>query len=111
MAKSALEILIAARELISVPERWTKGAMARDARGNSVPVGSKVANQFCSKGAVLHSCNRAGGGYFEAIRYLGLAMHDLVARWQDEHEHPEVLAAFDRAIELARQEEEAHGRA
>src|SRR5271168_1429055 len=46
------ETLIAARELISVPERWTQGEYARDENRNFCEPFESQATCFCSIGAL-----------------------------------------------------------
>lgn len=53
---TTLQILQAARELISVPERWTRGTHARDASGMPVPPYSPSACCWCLSGALWRVC-------------------------------------------------------
>lgn len=96
------ETLIAARELIAEPERWTKGRAMEVAEDGSV--------RYCASGAL----SAAGGHHNEVIencsacaaadvltsvlpRRLGVSgFNDL-----ESTTHADVLAAFDRAIEAA----------
>lgn len=41
-----------AYELLSSPEKWTKGTYARDEEGNSISCKSPEAVQFCALGAI-----------------------------------------------------------
>ena len=84
---TTLEILKAARELLAVPERWTKGALARSQNGDDVnPKSSEAAHSFCIVGAIGRS-------------NIDYDSFDL-AYWNDapERTHAEVLARFDEAI-------------
>jgi hypothetical protein len=92
------EILTAARELISAPERWTQEAFARDAGGNSCSEKLERAVCFCSWGAF----HRAGYSII-AEHFLRSEMDGMPGRFNDTHTHAEVLAAFDRAIEAAKE--------
>lgn len=101
---STKDALIAARDLISDPKRWTQGVLARDSNGNNDSVYGETACSFCASGALL----RVSRGFFtEAIRALMVAdgqdPNDLEAPtvpiFNDTHTHAEVLALFDRAIE------------
>lgn len=47
------DILKAAKQLISTPERWTKGFYARDKEGNTVRVSYPEAVCWCAEGALF----------------------------------------------------------
>ncbi|WP_454813801.1 DUF6197 family protein [Labrys neptuniae] len=111
-----LEILKQARELISVPERWTRGESARDYNGDYVAENSPSAVCWCALGSMSAVNGGHGGGIYSAARDLlvqaispipalteGGAI-GIVAEFNDSHTHAEVLAAFDRAILEARSE-------
>lgn len=99
---SALEVLIAARARIATPDRWCQGAYWRGANGEVVESYGSDCVSCCSLGA-LHSV----GDSDEARQYLREANAKVpcwnLAVWNDapDRTHAEVLAAFDRAIELA----------
>ena len=96
-----LEILKRARELISVPERWTQGSFARDAKGLDIDNSrSKRAVCWCSWGALEHVTN-GRAGLADAICILQKAMRMPVARYNDLYSHKATLRAFDRAIAVA----------
>lgn len=118
------EVLRAARELISVPERWTQGSMGRTADG---AIYSPLDNTdferfikleavcFCAMGAVFHCASDELHGE-SSVKQLAAAIHDdadeelfrdVVADFNDSIRttHDKVLAAFDRAIALAEQSE------
>lgn len=101
---SILEILQKARALIADPEHWTRGVSARTRHGIPCTVGE--GHSFCAIGAL----DRAMAGVVwsldqefphdilrKAIGTLG------IADWNDRSNHVDVLAGFDKAIELARQ--------
>lgn len=112
-----LEILVAARERISAPERWTQHANARSASKCSVEPLSQVAVCWCSLGALIAVIEP--NDHFEpldrAMASLASAVvkHDpfiersiqrsvMIARFNDNHTYAEVLSAFDSAIESQR---------
>lgn len=103
---TTLEILKAARELISVPERWTQGAYARDNQGAPCATTSDEATCFCVRGAVRRVSyspfvNINFAARIAAYKALEEAGEDgRLACWQDapERTHAEVLARFDTAI-------------
>jgi hypothetical protein len=109
--QTVVEVLIAARELISVPERWTKSAYARSADGRPIGpcgVASQDAVCWCPVGAVDRLVEDGTDLAAYALDYLQMVVGGgRVANWNDAQErtHAEVLAAFDKAIELARAEE------
>jgi len=97
------QVLRAARAKIEVPERWTKDAFARDATG--FPVYPRHRNAACWDiyGALdvatdNEEARHQATGALTAVTMWGLAY------WQDNlsgthaQAHPEVLAAFDKAI-------------
>lgn len=53
---TTVEVLKAARDLISDPVRWTIQVSARDAQGNSVAPHSALAVRFCAYGAIENVC-------------------------------------------------------
>lgn len=100
------EILIAARAKIEAPERWTKGEFARTEDGKACRSSSDAASCYCMEGAVL-SQPYLWRKKARACAILRLAVVTLdyptTPSWNDapDRTHAEVLAAFDRAIELA----------
>jgi len=102
------EILRAAREIISVPERWTQGASALSGRGNVVNARSPSAKCWCSFGAIDKAGSRSIAKLRTAEGILRAALKaESIILWNDapERTHAEVLAAFDQAITLAEQSE------
>jgi hypothetical protein len=90
------DVLIAARKLIENPIDWGQGA-----RGYG---GNRPINTCCALEAIEDATR--GDGLLElriaAYRALqiaaGLKLDSHIAKWNDNHTHAEVLAAFDRAI-------------
>lgn len=103
--QTAVEVLIAARELISVPERWTQGKYWRDKNGEYLP-GDSTPICWCAWGAVRH-CGDYPNIQLALSFLIRAANVGGIADWNDAacRTHAEVLAAFDKAIELARAEE------
>lgn len=99
-------LLVGAREVIAVPERFTRGWYARTPMGNACPITDPLATCWCSVGAlrlvrerkrypswivdiaenllVQKSGMHAGGTFFAPI--------------SDSFPHADVLAIFDAAI-------------
>ena len=103
---NTLEILQAARELISVPERWTQGCLARNRAGKECSFRSNDSVRWCSIGALnkISTLNIVS----HALVFLSKAVSvktNKFSTWNDTHTHAEVLQAFDRAIELAKEGE------
>ena len=102
------KVLREARRLIA-EVGWTKGEYARDVAGESVWPTNTGAVCFCSVGAIKRARIKVGGardnGFVEAIDVLLAAVGDgsgNVVRWNDSRSDvSEVLAAFDKAIEIA----------
>lgn len=110
--KTLSEELIAARERIAVPATWTRNTLARNQHGVRIDPRSAQACKFCSAGALVHTEASA-----EALRVLALAMahklgttkslpaERLIAHFNDTRTYAEVLAAWDLAIALAKDNE------
>lgn len=102
------DALVAIRELLSVPERWTKGADSRDANGDP-------AGLYSERGAV---CWCLDGAIFATAGKFGVASRDVMnvvdrqvrRRVGDEHynaptynddettTHADILSLLDEAI-------------
>jgi hypothetical protein len=94
---TTLEVLKAARELISDEKRWTQREFSRDADGN--PLGSDEVSAgvcFCAVGALLRCEGRIFSESYEALSESMEAV--TVSYYNDTHTHAEVLAKFDEAI-------------
>lgn len=95
-----LKTLKAARELISVPERWTQNIFARDKDGGRIDPQSDEAVCFCSFGAIerFTGCKTLTEveGHLDNVcaRLFGTN----VISFNDTRTHAEVLALFDAAI-------------
>lgn len=101
--KTALEVLRAGRELISDPARWTQHQFAKDAAGDFVDPGSRYAVCWCSLGAFTRvnpfiSQNRAAKTLLANAMGLGWGC---ITKFNDNHAHDQVIAAWDRAIAMA----------
>lgn len=88
---NAVECLVAARKRLENPENWGKGADLADRE------------KTC---ALLAMCvtDRDSGAVASATRiFRNVVNSQSIATWNDapERTHAEVLAAFDKAIELA----------
>jgi len=98
---TTLEILKAARELLAVPERWTKGSGARNALGNPVSAYSLDPACFCMSGAIAHITGAENYSLSKDVRNaLNFRLWSVLHIWNDapERTHAEVLARFDEAI-------------
>lgn len=97
---SAEVILRSAKRAISKEKHWTQEALARDSRGTEVPVLSDSAKCFCMIGAI-QAARATDDDYAGAIQCLRKATGINVYAFNDSHGHKAVLAAFDKAIEIA----------
>jgi hypothetical protein len=103
-----LELLTNGREVITNKERWTRGALARDKNRDRTLPRSPKAVCFCSIGALLKANE---GGFVLTVReaemFLKQAMGADITIFNDRlaKNHDEVLSAWDKAIELARNDE------
>lgn len=101
------EHLTKARELLSDPAKWTRGAMAKDACGKLADVTGPNATCFCLQGAL---CRVAPIGHSATHVYLAQRLAkrnkgydgDLndIAAFNDHYAmgHADVLAVLDEAI-------------
>jgi len=107
-AKTPLQILRDARELLSDEKRWTQGALGRDENGVLLCADQLDRAQcYCAFGGLLAAGDDATTGDFRALPLLIDAI-DLqpdagIGDWNDapDRTHADVLTAFDRAIALA----------
>jgi hypothetical protein len=120
--KAALKTLTGSRKLLSKPERWTKGAYyGNKASGNGGKADGFVNHEdaftYCAIGAIRKV---DGPGERAAKKLLALAIsalyyknkrttEDRVFRFNDKKNttHEQILAAFDKAIEMALAEADA----
>jgi hypothetical protein len=112
-------ILVRARELIADPEHWTQDEYATDNTGRAVSPFDTDAYCFCTLGAIDRAVYEQLGGTIPRntkglddtarVENHPLAkaaitkLQDLlggrfVSDFNDEHEHPEILALLDKAI-------------
>jgi hypothetical protein len=106
----ALTVLALARDLLSDEGRWVKGWYAVDARGRDADPCASRARRWCAAGALYRVVDGAaiaarGRATAEA---RGLLMRACPERYVEKFNdaptttHADVLALFDRAIELGR---------
>lgn len=109
-----VDILRKARKLIEKPEQWTQKAFARTADGAPCDEHATVAVSFCVVGALRraigqqHQYGEQWDKYIAAREFVHAAvMVGQFSEWNDKpsRTHPEVLAAFDKAIALAEAEQ------
>lgn len=109
----ATKLLVMARERITEPEHWTQGAWYIDQCGKRTPF-HKDAYAYCALGA-LHAgeaddeiCEQAYYYLLCAVYDVGIELPDLVTitGFNDAActTHADVLALYDRAIEMSRHE-------
>lgn len=108
---NTLEVLVAARELISAPERWTTGVLARNSKRHTVEPDDPSAICWCGMGAVVAVtppqervlAPNDHWMYLPALNRLRATVgYDIFPDFNDSHDHAQVLAAFDAAIEAQR---------
>lgn len=119
--RSTVEILKAARGRLSDPDHWYQGEYACDEDGAYIAANSERACKWCAAGAVLAELDRdiAVGEpeVADALEPLVGAisgqppaddMVQEIASFNDDPDrtHAEILALYDRAIELAQQDGE-----
>jgi hypothetical protein len=101
---SVRDVLVKARALIATPEKWTKGALARDAGGigyrTDDVVGDRTFACYCAEGACVAATPEiflARRAYDELCKFTN---GPLVYEFNDSPAttHDDVLALFDTAI-------------
>lgn len=104
-----VEILRKAKALIDAPEKWTQRQYARNHAGDPICVLDDSATCFCVVGALARSAEVEpheieGGPFFDLLRD---ACGGGVISFNDREYtcHDDVMAIFDRAIELASKQE------
>jgi hypothetical protein len=100
-ANLTAEILLAARNLISDPAKWSTGRHACYAKtldGEGVSPDDPAAVEFCMIGALRRVAGRSRN-FGDAATWLREANGNInVERYNDSCTHAEMLTAFDRAI-------------
>jgi hypothetical protein len=109
---TTLEVLKAARALISDPARWCQDDYAIDDRQVSTLPSDSDAGAWCAVGAIRAAAQENNQIVLPAQRVLAkpvttieLVSEEAIIEYNDSHTHAEVLALFDTAI--ARLEREA----
>jgi len=99
--KTAKDILVCARDLISDPARWTQGRFARKEDGNEVNPTDPAACKFCAYGAIRH-CQGLSIATAKAEKALAQAASETYSRSavvvNDYLGHKAILKVFDDAI-------------
>jgi len=114
--RSTVEVLKAARERISDPERWTRGRLSDTCQfiDEGFEIEAPIVREgtcWCVMGAlVCESCseedfNAAADAWVRASSRISGTGGG--AGFNDSHGHDEVLAVFPLAIELAEAEEQS----
>ena len=109
-SEDTLSVLRSAKELISTPERWTRGEMARDEAGRCVSHSDDAAVSWCIEGAIWRSVKHEESR-FNALQALSREL-PVELRWPhvfndyDDTTHADVMELFDRTIAA----EEAEGK-
>lgn len=94
------EVLIQAKSLIESPDNWVQGVYSKNSEDRVVHFLAPDACKFCSLGAIARVEKY---DYTPAKNYLEKVMNKSVIEYNDEFEHEDVKQAFDKAIELAKQ--------
>jgi len=110
---TTLEVLRATRELLSDETRWARGNHAYDSEGNIVDPNASTAERFCVLGAMWYVSN-SGQAFMIAEALAGRASklaafndtggYRKIMQWLDTH-----IAALEKMIEIAKQEEMTEG--
>jgi hypothetical protein len=103
---TTLQILTAARELLSDEARWTKAYLAKTLSERPCDPRAYLAVCWCAMGAIDRAAKRNTSGAFEAGLTIESVIYKPIAAFNDDPAttHADVLKAFDRAIEKAKSE-------
>lgn len=103
-----IDFIRKAREIISDESHWTRGELARDARGDDVPPLSPRAHCFCAVGALARA-TKLRTDTVDSARIMNQIRRvcgiDFLSDYNDSHTHAEVLAMFDKTIRALEKEE------
>lgn len=105
------ELLTKAKALIADPKHWTKGRYAIDAEGLNVGPGTSKAVCWCSVGAIEKVTHEEGvtDTRFKATQYLAQVSakcgYSGIPDFNDNSSHKIVMEAWDKAIKLAKEDE------
>lgn len=107
MSAEVKDVLVRAKALISSPQNWTQGSLARDDVGRIVSTRHKDASRWCALGAICAFTHPRGGVRYKAIGLLrSVAKGAICATNINDYEgHEAVMALYDRAIEAAAEAE------
>ena len=105
--KTATQVLVAARELLSEKRRWTQGAYAIGPGGRRTDLSDPKACAWCAAGAIYKQGGNLDGAGAAAVLAEAIREQwpdESIAGFNDDHDttHEQVLSMFDRAIELSR---------
>jgi hypothetical protein len=95
------DVLVEAREIISVPERWTLGANAIDAEGNVVDPCSKEATCWCAMGAMFKAAGEDLALHDKAALHLYGVTGASIVIVNDRDGREAALELLDQAIEAS----------
>ena len=106
-AEMTFEILIAARDLIADPARWTRASFARNIEGKPVSAKSKTAVCWCAMGALKRVCPPERFVCTDGWLYrAGVELFDKQdVAVNDELGHAAVMQMYAKAIADAQAEE------
>lgn len=105
MESQLIKDLTAMRELLAVPERWTKGVFARGKSGKPVMADGRAAVCWSVGGAFWRVVRKqTKKEVFDALRATLLPDFGTIYDYNDHPDttHADILAWIDRAIEWAR---------
>jgi hypothetical protein len=104
------KVLTEAKTLIEDPSKWCQKAYARDAEGKATMATAPDACQWCSLGAAMWALNKSDLRESVNTEYLWTFLDKAAPDYKyhfadtvnDRTDHPTVMAMFDRAIDIAK---------
>jgi hypothetical protein len=105
------DVLVQARQRIATPEHWCRGALSRDREGVDTERYATEPCSWCAEGALYAVIDLDNEAEQEAAHAAFSLLNDalpkgrrVVARFNDNASHAEVLALYDRAIAATEQQ-------
>lgn len=100
----ALHILVCAREILSDPDHWTKGTLARTKTNKMTTTSNPAACRYCSMGAIV----KCSGNIYEendATIILEEAIGGNIIAFNDNVRttHDDLMKMWDKAIRIAKE--------
>jgi len=98
----AERIIEDALKIIEDPNRWTRGAEARDKDGEVCDVLSRRAKRFCARGALEKAAHRHKADYYDIVGVIGTASPYYTSVNDSPDGRRKVIKIFKKALKSLR---------